>query len=365
MEKFNILIDDNIPLLPEILQGLGKIKTFQGRTLTNRDIIDFDADILIVRSTTIVDERLLKNTKVKIIATATSGSEHLDKNFLSANDIIYLDAIGSNALSVAEYCIFGILHWADKNEIDLVGKIIGIIGYGNVGRRLAVLARHIGLNVIINDPPLQEQKPDDIKNETHIDLNELIGYADILTTHTPLILDGKYSTYKLLNNENLKKLKPNTLLLHTSRGGVVDEKSWIKLAEDKKITAIVDVWENEPQVRNYAVECAFIATPHIAGHSYDAKIRGSLMLARKLSEILNIQIDTDILEERINENKLGYENMKIGEIYNYLKNEKNILETSDKLKELTLDNKLQSSFELIRKNYPMVREIFKDFLFKL
>ncbi len=238
MKKLNILIDDNIPLLPEILHPLGKIKTFPGRTLTNQDVLDFETDILVVRSTTKVNENLLKNSKVRVVATATSGSEHLDKDYLKQNDIIFFDSIGSNALSVAEYCIFGILHWAFEHKIDIKNKIIGIIGYGNVGRRLAVLARHIGLKVIINDPPLMNQKPDEIKNETHVNLKELIASSDILSTHTPLSFDGEYPTFSLINEDNLKYLKRKALLLHTSRGGVVEEKAWLKLAANNQFFLI-------------------------------------------------------------------------------------------------------------------------------
>jgi erythronate-4-phosphate dehydrogenase len=365
MKKLNILIDDNIPLLPEILHPLGKIKTFPGRTLTNQDVLDFETDILVVRSTTKVNENLLKNSKVRVVATATSGSEHLDKDYLKQNDIIFFDSIGSNALSVAEYCIFGILHWAFEHKIDIKNKIIGIIGYGNVGRRLAVLARHIGLKVIINDPPLMNQKPDEIKNETHVNLKELIASSDILSTHTPLSFDGEYPTFSLINEDNLKYLKRKALLLHTSRGGVVEEKAWLKLAANNHLTAIVDVWENEPQISSTAPMQAFIATPHIAGHSYDAKLRGSLMIARKLEELLQIKIDTSILEQQIFENKNNYFDFNLCEIYSLLKNEKKIIETSIIFKNSANENKIHLHFENMRKIYPKVREIFNDFLFNL
>lgn len=360
----NILIDENIPFLPEILARFANVRTFRGRSLMQKDIKDFDAEVLLVRSTTVVNEKLLHDTNVRIVGTATSGSDHFDQNYLDKRGIIYFDAIGSNALSVAEYCTYGILNWAQTFDIDLSSKTLGIIGFGNVGRRLAKIARLIGLNVVINDPPLAEIHPEIIRDENHLEIGELIDLCDIITTHVPLTFSGKYKTYNLLDYSLLKQIKPGALLLHTSRGGVVCEQSWMQLTKEHKFTAIVDVWGNEPKVDPKAILSAYISTPHIAGHSYDAKIRGALFLAKKLANILNTKIDTSFFENIIKENKKSINDLTIDEIYNSLKLEKQIEQTSNQFKEYARRGNVAENFEQMRRYYPKVREIFLDDFFE-
>ncbi len=362
--KYRFLIDSNIPLLPEILDQIGEVYKFEGRTLTNDIIRQSKANILLVRSTTQVNQKLLNGTNIRIVGTATSGSEHLDKEYLSLQGIIYFDAIGSNALSVAEYCMFCILNWAEENNINLKNKILGIIGYGNVGKRLATMAKHIGITVVINDPPLFENSPERLLNETHLEINEIVQVSDILTNHVPLTLSGKYKTYNLLDYNLLEKVKEGALLLHTSRGSVVCEKSWVQIANSGKIKVVADVWMNEPNVSETAVSAAYISTPHIAGHSYDAKLRGSLMLAKELERILQVKLDTSQLEIECNSNKKDVTKLSKDEIYNLLKN-KRILETCQEFKKLASDKAIANNFEKMRKEYPKIRECFYDFLFNL
>lgn len=362
--KYCFLVDNNIPQLPEILEQIGEVYRFEGRTLTNEMVKQSKANILLVRSTTQVNQKLLNDTEIMIVGTATSGSEHLDKEYLSSQGIQYFDAIGSNALSVAEYCIFCILNWAAEINVDLKSKVLGIIGYGNVGKRLAAIAKHIGLKVVVNDPPLLESNPEKFGNETHLELNEIIKVADILTNHVPLTFSGKHKTHNLIDYDLLGNVKEGTLLLHTSRGGVVNEDSWVEMANNGQIKVVADVWENEPYASSKSVSAAIVATPHIAGHSYDAKLRGSLMLAKSLEKILKVKLDPSQLEIEINSNKKQVFELSKQEIYELLKN-KRILETSREFKKFASDEAIASNFEKMRKEYPKIRECFYDFAFIL
>ncbi|MCX8055891.1 MAG: 4-phosphoerythronate dehydrogenase [Ignavibacteria bacterium] len=362
--RYCFLIDNNIPGLPEILERIGEVHKFEGRHLTNEIIKQCKATILLVRSTTKVNEELLNGTEIKIVGTATSGSEHLDKKYLDTQGILYFDAIGSNALSVAEYCMFCILNYAEEYNIDLKSKVLGIIGYGNVGKRLATIAKHIGITVVINDPPLLESNSEALINEIHLEINEIVEVADVLTNHVPLSMIGKYKTHNLIDNSLLEKTKNGALLLHTSRGGVVCEESWVRMANSGRIVVDADVWVNEPNVRSKSVSAAKIATPHIAGHSYDAKLRGSLMLAKILERMLQVKLDTTQLEIECNSNKKDVSKLNKEEIYFLLKN-KRIYETSSEFKKFTSDEEILKNFERMRKEYPKIRECFYDFAFNL
>lgn len=362
--RYCFLVDNNIPQLPEILEQTGEVHKFEGRQLTNEIVKQCKATILLVRSTTKVNEELLKGTYIKIVGTATSGSEHLDKKYLDEQGILYFDAIGSNALSVAEYCMYCILSYAEEKNIDLKSKVLGIIGYGNVGKRLATIAKHIGMTVVINDPPLLESNPEILKNETHFEINEIVQVADILTNHVPLTMSGKHKTHNLIDNRLLEKVKTGALLLHTSRGGVVCEESWVRMANSGRIVVDADVWMNEPNVRSESVSAAKIATPHIAGHSYDAKLRGSLMLAKSLERILQVKLDTSQLEIECNSNKKDVSKLSKDEIFSLLK-KKRIDETSSEFKKFVSDEEISNNFEKMRKGYPKIRECFYDFEFKL
>lgn len=362
--RYSFLVDNNIPQLPEILENIGEVHKFEGRQLTNEIIKQSKATILLVRSTTKVNEELLQGTDIKIVGTATSGSEHLDKKYLETQGILYFDAIGSNALSVAEYCMFCILSYAEENNIDLKSKILGIIGYGNVGKRLATIAKHIGITVVVNDPPLLESNPEALVNETHLEINEIFQVADILTNHVPLTMSGKHKTHNLIDNRLLEKLKIGALLLHTSRGGIVCEDSWVRLANSGRIEVAADVWENEPNVSSKSVLAGKISTPHIAGHSYDAKLRGSLMLAKTLERILQVKLDTSKIETECNTNKKEVIKLSKDEIFSLLKN-KRIDETSNEFKKSSSVGEISVNFEKMRKEYPNIRECFYDFEFKL
>lgn len=360
MKKNIVLVDKNIPLLAEALAEVAEVTEFEGRKLNRTTLLDCECDMLFVRSTTQVNSALLYGSKVRFVATATSGSEHLDKKYLEENKIKYEDAIGSNAMSVAEYVIFAILKWAFEYDIDLKGKILGIVGFGNVGRRTAHYASLLGLRILVNDPPLYDIGfvfPDYTE---YRQLDDLLSECDILTNHVPLNSDEPYSTVSLLNDENLRLLKNNSLVIHVSRGGVVVEKDLIN-ASKRGITVVADVWENEPYVDIQVVRECFLATPHIAGHSFDGKLRGSLMMAKAFERFTGLNPNHAVLAEAMeNSNHVDLAKISNIDLFELLKKTKDLEHIHKDFLSTFNEPNSAELFDQMRKNYPIQREIFKE-----
>ncbi|MCI0514383.1 4-phosphoerythronate dehydrogenase, partial [candidate division KSB1 bacterium] len=267
-----IIADENIPFVREAFKNLGNVITFSGRKITNDAVMD--AEILLVRSITPVDETLLKNTTVKFIATATIGMDHLDIEYLKSQKIGFSNAAGSNANSVAEYIITALLHHACLNQISLKGKSLGIVGVGNIGSKMVRYARALGMEVVQNDPPLARATGAPYFQP----LDELMD-CDFITLHVPLTMEGIDRTYHLFNKERIMKMKPGSVLLNSSRGSVVATEAAIKALWQHHLKALIlDVWENEPEIDLELLKLVEIGTPHIAGYSYDGKINGTRMI---------------------------------------------------------------------------------------
>jgi len=363
MKKYKILVDLNIPLLSNCLANHSIVMEFEGRKLSKQDILDFDASLLFVRSTTIVNKDLLEGTNVRFVATATSGSEHFDKAYLDSKGIVYSDSIGSNALSVAEYVIFSILHYQGITKSSIIGKNIGLIGYGNVGKRVAYYANLLGMNVFACDPPLFDTGFFAHSKLNHYALEYIFENCDVITNHVNYERDGKYPTINLINANLLKKAKANVLLIHTSRGGIANEADLIEFARNKKITLVCDVWENEPNVSKNAALAAMIATPHIAGHSYDGKLKGTLKMAQHFEEFTGYYVDkSTILNELSNTNYIDINSMSENDIYPSLLKSRDLLSIHQQFINTFSTDYAGKEFDLMRKNYPIQREIFKDIL---
>ena len=278
-----IIIDDAVPFAKEIFSSLGKVTCIAGNKINSKHLVD--ADALIIRSRTKITPPLLTNSKVQFIGSTVVGLDHVDQNYLLQNNIQFYSAQGCNANSVAEFVITCIVNYAKENNIILKNKTLGIIGVGNVGRLLQQKAITLGLKILANDPPRQQQK----NKHNFVDLNSVLN-ADIVSFHTPLIASGNYPTKHLLNKENFKLIKPQALIINAARGGIIDEKAWLNYAKQHPtLTSIIDCWQDEPNINPKLYAIAKIATPHIAGHALDAKIKGTLMVYQKLCKLWNIK----------------------------------------------------------------------------
>ncbi len=278
-----IIADANIPYVRECFSSIGGVQVLNGREITS-DAIG-DADVLLVRSITPVNAALLAGGRVKFVGTATIGFDHVDTDYLRRNNIAFASAPGSNANSAAEYVIAALLEIAQKYNIDLEGKSIGVVGVGNVGSRAAKKCDALGMEVLLNDPPLQRQTG----NPKYLPLEELYG-CDFITLHTPLTLDGQDKTYHLADEKFFKSLGKKCVFINASRGAVVDSAALIAAIKIGRLRGVaLDVWENEPNIDTELLKIVDIGTPHIAGYSLDGKIAGMIMIYRAACEHYGIE----------------------------------------------------------------------------
>ena len=266
-----ILADSNIPSAREAFSWLGHVTLIKGRNISRKSLMDID--ILLVRSTTPVNKELLEATPVKYVASATTGIDHVDTAYLRDNHIGFSYAPGSNAESVAEYVISALVHCAQKKEKKLGDMTLGIIGLGNVGSRVVRLARSLGMRCLLNDPPKKEVTGNDI----YLPLSTVLKESDIVTLHVPLRSDGRYATFHMVNAGFISSMKKGAFLVNASRGDVADETA-LKNNRQRLGCVIFDVWSNEPNPDTGTIALCDIATPHIAGHSYDGKLQGTRMI---------------------------------------------------------------------------------------
>jgi len=283
-----IVADENIPYVNEAFGQFGDVITLPGRTIDAASVRD--ADILLVRSITKVNASLLEGSAVRFVGTATIGTDHVDEEYLRSKGIAFASAPGSNANSVAEYVVAALLTLASTRNFSLKGKTIGVVGVGNCGSRVAKKALALEMRVLLNDPPLQRQTGD----EKFRPLDELLS-ADILTLHVPLTYEGIDATHHLVDETFLSKLRPHCILVNTSRGAVVDGHALASALGSGTIAgAVLDVWENEPNIDLGLLDRVDLGTSHIAGYSLDGKSNATAMMYRAACEFLGVEAKWEI-----------------------------------------------------------------------
>lgn len=272
-----IVADQNIPRVEEAFGTLGEVRPVDGRTLERSQL--GRADVVLVRSVTPVNESLLAGTPVKFVGSATSGVDHVDRGYLAARSIEFAWSPGVNARAVAEYVISAMLTLADRRSDVLDGKTLGIVGYGHVGRRLARLAGVLGLQCMINDPPLADTGAGPAGTEYH-SLAELAARADIVSLHLPLNIDGPYRSRHLVDGSFLSTMRDGAWLINTARGAVVDTAALNETLASGRLRAVLDVWEGEPAIAADLLRRVALGTPHIAGYSAEGKYNATSLLYR-------------------------------------------------------------------------------------
>ncbi|WP_312243984.1 4-phosphoerythronate dehydrogenase PdxB [Stutzerimonas nitrititolerans] len=268
----HILADENIPLAEAFFSEHGEIRRMHGRTI-NRAALG-DSEVLLVRSVTRVDRELLEGSRVRFVGTCTIGTDHLDLDYFEEAGIAWASAPGCNARGVVDYVLGSLLALAEGEGVELADRRYGVVGAGEVGGRLVEVLRGLGWNVRVCDPPRQARETGEF-----VGLDEIIEECDVISLHTPLILEGEHATFHLLDQARLERLRPGAWLINASRGAVVDNAALREqLAQRPDIQAVLDVWEDEPQVDVALAELCWIATPHIAGYSLDGKLRGTAQI---------------------------------------------------------------------------------------
>ncbi len=256
-----IVADPNIPYVREAFGPLGEVTLIPGRNMAAADVRD--ADCLLVRSVTPVNAALLDGSRVRFVATATIGFDHVDTAYLAARGIGFSSAAGCNANSVAEYVVAALLELAHRRHFRLRDKTLGVIGVGNVGRRVVRYAEALGMRVLQNDPPRQRAE-----GGPFVSLEHVVAEADILTLHVPLTKSGPDATYHLLEPRR-------GIVINSSRGAVLDNRALLTANLEG---LVLDVWEGEPNILPELLEKVDIGTPHIAGYSFDGKVNGTRMI---------------------------------------------------------------------------------------
>ena len=285
-ERNNIEVDTQTDLTPNEL----------------KDIIN-QYDGLVVRSATkATDEIISAGSKLKIIGRAGAGVDNIDLYSAKKNNVIVMNTPGGNTNATAEHTLSLLLSlyrsipdasygthqglWEKKKfkGLELKGKTLGIIGFGNVGARFAEMALALGINVTVCSESFPSRQKD-FPNFTSIDLSELISNSDIISFHCKPPKEGK----AIISMSQLKLMKKNSVIINTARGGLVDENDLKKALEEGIIRgAALDVFSNEPAKSNVLFDTPnLILTPHIAASTVEAQLVVAEQIAKQISDYFN------------------------------------------------------------------------------
>lgn len=286
-----LVVDDQIPLISDLVQGC-EVICAEASEISNAFLLEHRATALIVRSTTKVTYELLRDTDVCFVGSATAGMDHVESDLLCDRNIRVVGAPSCNANAVAEY----VMIWLDALNIETT-RTLGIIGFGNVGQRLARYAIARGHCVYVNDPPLADigyQFPEQVQ---HVSLEQLLTVSTVVSLHTPMIREGTYKTQHLINRDNITLLQQRTLLINSARGGIVDESALIERVREGTLSCVLDVFEGEPQVRRATIDAGAHCTPHVAGYTQEAKYQGARMVLKAFRAHAGLTFDIPELSE--------------------------------------------------------------------
>ena len=325
------MVDDAVWGFNKIFSEFGEVVTLPGRDISRESLLD--CDMLIVRSRTQVNQELLEGTQVSFVGSTVAGLDHIDESYLYKNNIVFSSAQGCNANAVAEYVISALANLAHDYCFNLTEKSLGIIGVGNVGRRLNFKARQLGMTTLLNDPPREEKEGAD----GYVSLENALS-ADIVSFHTPLTNNGPYPTHNLLGSQNFNLITEDTILINAARGGIIDEAIWETINTKANI---IDCWENEPSINLTLQKSAYWSTPHIAGHSIDAKFMGSFMIYKELCKFTQKPMNSEV-ETLINRESMVIEEKTLHATLNSIYSFKDDDEVISDI----------SKFEDYRRNYP-------------
>ncbi len=278
----NILADKHLFNLKPLLPEQCNLTLFDANAGLPKSTTDFDA--LLIRTVTKINPDSLPIAgNLKFIGSATAGHDHVDRGHLNRLNIRFTSAAGCNANAVAEYIITTLFRWAAVKEIDIYSKKIGIVGCGHTGGSVIALLEKLGIDFVKYDPPKAEKE----KTFKSASLNKLLQ-CDILTFHTPLTQSGKHATHHLCDSSWLNR--GFDLVINAARGGVIKEVDLLSAKQNGKPSDfILDVWENEPFFNDQMASESFIATPHIAGYSKEAKFRASKIVIDDLTNFFGLE----------------------------------------------------------------------------
>lgn len=270
------VIDSAIPYLQGVLEPFAQVVCLPGREIGAADVRD--ADALIVRTRTRCDEHLLGQSRVKMIATATIGFDHIDRTWCAARGIEVATAAGCNARGVLQWVAAVLESLSRRQGWSPREKTLGIVGVGHVGSLVKSYAEAWGFRVLCCDPPREEREQCGF-----LPLEEVARHSDLLTFHTPL----DDSTRHMCGETLLRQMKPGAVVINSSRGEVVDGQALCESGHP----CVLDVWEHEPDLHPGLLARALLATPHIAGYSRQGKANASAMSVAALARRFGLPLE--------------------------------------------------------------------------
>lgn len=347
---FNILADENMPLVEETFGLLGRVTRAPGRQISSDDLKG--QDLLLVRSVTKVNEELLRGHNIQFVGTATIGTDHLDMVWMDQQGIPHTSAPGCNADSVAEYvvsCLASLIKTGHLNwSKDLSA---GIVGAGNVGRRVTQRMQWLGLDTRQYDPPRAQREPD-----FHSDELKAIASCPIVCLHAPLTTTGEHPSFHMIGEDFLSSLADGTILISAGRGPVIDFAALEKHMD--RLICCLDVWEPEPDLDVVHLQKAHIATPHVAGYSLQSKWRGTTMLYHSFCELKNIPPQSYQMPLEAPHTKITGSHWYDAVLENY-----DPIVDTQRTREALLEahqqggsSEVATRFDLLRKSYPLRHE---------
>lgn len=284
MNKVKVVMDEKIPYLRDALAGMGCcVVSLPGVDITKDTLAG--AVALFVRTRTRCDAALLAGTSVRFIGTATIGYDHIDTSYCEKNGIVWTNAAGCNAGAVLQYMQSVLYTWSKDNNCALQGLTLGVVGVGEIGSRVASWAESVGMRVLRNDPPLEAKGAKGL-----VSIEEITTNSDIITFHPTLQRSGDYPSYHLASASFFESLKRCRLLVNASRGPVVDNCALLAALECGRLgCAVLDVWENEPDIDTRLLNKVYIATPHIAGYSAEGKLNATRIVLESFAKFVNFK----------------------------------------------------------------------------
>lgn len=281
MTMVKIIADDSIPYISDALSDQVDLHLLPVEAINRTNL--GDADGLIVRSVTRVDHTLLEGTSIKWVGSATSGVDHVAAPLMADPRVVVEAAPGCNASAVAEYVLCCLAALIDQGRLSDTSLRVGIIGCGHVGAQVALLLTSLGMHCVLVDPLRALRDPDfqSAKLEDCFD-------CDVVCVHAALHDGPVHPSFGLLDRAFLRACKPGCVILNASRGEVVDEQALSERHET--IWAVLDVWQGEPCVNQALLAQSVLATPHIAGHTLEAKWRASMMVASSCATFFAFEV---------------------------------------------------------------------------
>lgn len=276
-----IIVDRDIPYIKGVLEPFAEVVYIKGTEIIAGDVAD--ADALIVRTRTRCDARLLGGSRVRLIATATIGFDHIDMDYCAAHGIRVVTAAGSNARGVLQWIGAVLAYASGKQGWQPQDKTLGVVGVGHVGSLVAEYAEQWGFRVLCCDPPRQRTEGFCSLAARFVTLADIARECDIITFHTPLTREGQDATYHMAGREFLAATKPGALIINSSRGEVVGTGALADAVERGGCSCAIDTWEHEPHIDRHLLSMAELATPHIAGYSAQGKANATSMAVQAVA----------------------------------------------------------------------------------